>query len=197
MICLSDPFGSMPSSKNMTLIGAGCKSGDVFSLSILKLVECVSLGCCGRITSGGSFGIPGWNFRGGRGTASAEADEMVSFNYKLNTMKNFNQIIAAGIIVLSSMTISNAQTQGPILAEKLEAPETIVKQTLQKRALIWIDGQWEVQNGEYIWVSGHWENKKIGYVFINGKWTKKGKGWIWTDGYWKKIDINKWLNLYA
>jgi flavin reductase (DIM6/NTAB) family NADH-FMN oxidoreductase RutF len=47
------------------------------------LVECVSLGCCGRITSGGSFGIPGWNFRGGRGTASAEADEMVSSGRRL------------------------------------------------------------------------------------------------------------------
>ena len=112
-------------------------------------------------------------------------------------MKNFNQIIAAGIIVLSSITISNAQNQGPILAEKLEAPETIVKQTLQKRAFIWIDGQWEVQNGEHVWVSGHWENKKIGYVFINGQWTKKSKGWTWTNGYWKKININKWLNLYA
>ena len=112
-------------------------------------------------------------------------------------MKNLNLIIAAGIIVLSSMTISNAQTQGPILAEKLDAPEKLVKQTLQKRALIWIDGQWKVESGEYIWVSGHWETKKIGYVFVNGKWTKKSKGWGWTDGYWKKIDLNKWMNLYA
>ena len=56
-------------------------------------------------------------------------------------MKNLNLIIAAGIIVLSSMTISNAQTQGPILAEKLDAPEKLVKQTIQKRALIWIAGQ--------------------------------------------------------
>ena len=112
-------------------------------------------------------------------------------------MKNLNLIIAVGIIVLSSMTISNAQTQGPILAEKLDAPEKLVKQTLQKRALIWIDGQWKVESGEYIWVSGHWETKKIGYVFVNGKWTKKSKGWVWTDGYWKKIDLNKWMNLYA
>ena len=112
-------------------------------------------------------------------------------------MKNINQIIAVGIIVLSSITISNAQTEGPILAEKLEAPEIIVKQTLQKRAYIWIDGQWEVQNDKYIWVSGHWETKKIGYVFVSGKWTKKSKGWTWTNGYWKKIDMNKWLNLYA
>ena len=95
------------------------------------------------------------------------------------------------------MTISNAQTQGPILAEKLDAPEKLVKQTLLKRALIWIDGQWKVESGEYIWVSGHWETKKIGYVFVNGKWTKKSKGWVWTDGYWKKIDLNKWMNLYA
>ncbi len=112
-------------------------------------------------------------------------------------MNNFNQIIALGIIVLSSISISNAQNQGPVLAQKLEAPETIVKQTLQKRALIWIDGQWKVENNQYIWVSGHWENKKVGYVFINGKWTKNSKGWVWTDGYWKQIDINKWISLHA
>ena len=112
-------------------------------------------------------------------------------------MKNLTNIVAIGIIVLSSMTISNAQTQGPILAQKLDAPEKLVKQTLQKRALIWIDGQWTVESGEYIWVSGHWENKKIGYVFVNGQWTKKSKGWVWTDGYWKKIDLNKWMNLYS
>ena len=112
-------------------------------------------------------------------------------------MKNLTQTVAIGIIVLSSMTISNAQNQGPVLAEKLEVPEQIVKQTLQKRAYIWIDGQWKIENNEYIWVSGHWETKKIGYVFINGKWTKKSKGWTWTEGYWKKVDINKWLSLYA
>ena len=112
-------------------------------------------------------------------------------------MKNFTQLVAVGIIVLSTITISNAQNQGPILAEKLEAPEQLIKQTLQKRALIWIDGQWEVKNNEYIWKSGHWENKKIGNVFINGKWSKGSKGWVWTEGYWKKINVNKWMNLYA
>ena len=112
-------------------------------------------------------------------------------------MKNFNQIVAIGIIVLSSMTISNAQTQGPVLAEKLEMPEKLVKQTLQKRALIWIDGQWKIENSQYKWVSAHWEAKKIGYVFINGKWSKSSKGWTWIDGYWKEIDLHKWMNLYA
>ena len=112
-------------------------------------------------------------------------------------MRNFTQLVAVGIIVLSTITITNAQNQGPILAEKLEAPEQLIKQTLQKRALIWINGQWEVKNDEYIWKSGHWENKKIGYVFINGKWSKGSKGWVWTEGYWKKIDVNKWMNLYA
>ena len=112
-------------------------------------------------------------------------------------MKNFTQIVAIGIIVLCSISISTAQNQGPVLAEKLVMPEKIVKQTLQKRALIWIDGQWKVENNQYIWVSGHWETKKIGYIFINGEWTKTSKGWMWTEGYWKKIDINKWMTLYA
>ena len=112
-------------------------------------------------------------------------------------MKNFTQFVAIGIIVLSTMSILNAQNQGPVLAEKLEMPEKIVKQTLQKRALTWIEGQWKIENNTYIWVSGHWENKKIGYVFINGKWEKNSKGWIWTEGYWKKIELNKWMNIHG
>ena len=112
-------------------------------------------------------------------------------------MNNFNQIIALGIIVLSSISISNAQNQGPVLAQKLEAPETIVKQTLQKRALFWIDGQWKIDNNKYVWVSGHWETKKIGYVFVNGQWSENNRGWTWTEGYWKAIDLNKWMILYA
>ena len=82
-------------------------------------------------------------------------------------MKNFTQIAVIGIIVLCAVSISTAQNTGPVLAEKLEAPETIVKHTLQKRALIWIDGQWKIESNQYIWVSGHWENKKIGYVFAS------------------------------
>jgi len=112
-------------------------------------------------------------------------------------MKNFTQITAIGIIVLCSVSVSIAQNKGPVLAEKLEAPEQIVKQTLQKRALIWIDGQWKIEDNQYIWVSGHWETKKIGYLFINGEWKQTSKGWVWKEGYWKKIDFNKWMSLYA
>ena len=112
-------------------------------------------------------------------------------------MKNLTQLIAVGIIVLFATSISNAQNQGPILAEKLEIPEKIVKQHIKKRSAIWIDGQWKVENNQYIWVSGHWEAKKIGYVFVNGTWTKDSQGWVWTDGYWKQIPIKKWKLLYA
>ena len=115
----------------------------------------------------------------------------------MNTMKNFNKIVAIGIIVLCSMSISTAQNEGPALADKLEMPEKVVKQTLQKRSEIWIDGQWKIENNKYIWVSGHWKTKKIGYVFVNGKWNKSSKGWTWTEGYWKEIELNKWMNLYA
>ena len=112
-------------------------------------------------------------------------------------MKNFTQFFAIGIIVLCSISISNAQNQGPVLAEKLEMPEKVVKQNIKKRALIWIDGQWKIENNQYIWVSGHWKAKKIGYIFVNGQWNKKSKGWTWTEGYWKKIELNKWMKLYA
>ena len=95
------------------------------------------------------------------------------------------------------MSISIAQNQGPILAEKLDVPEKIVKQTLQKRSLIWIKGQWKIENNQYIWISGHWTQKKIGFVFVDGKWSKKAKGWRWEEGYWKQIGINQWMNLYA
>jgi len=112
-------------------------------------------------------------------------------------MKKLYQILALGTIVLSSATISNAQNIGPILSDKLDAPETIVKQNLQKRTLTWIDGQWKIENNQYKWVSGHWTNKKMGYVFINGKWKESAKGWAWKEGYWKKIELSKWMTLYA
>jgi|TARA_B100001113_G_C20561216_1_gene384816 hypothetical protein len=112
-------------------------------------------------------------------------------------MKNFTQFFAVGIIVLCSISISNAQNQGPVLAEKLEMPEKIVKQHIKKRSAIWIEGQWKVENNQYIWVSGHWEAKKFGYVFVNGTWTKGPQGWVWTEGYWQQIPIKKWKLLYA
>ena len=112
-------------------------------------------------------------------------------------MKKFNQILIVFIIALSSSTISKAQNVGPILVNKLDAPEQLAKQGIQKRALTWIDGQWKVENDKYIWVSGHWTNKKMGYVFINGTWDKSSRGWAWEEGYWKKINMSKWMNIYA
>ena len=93
------------------------------------------------------------------------------------------------------MSITQASSNGPVLKEKLENPEKNVRQTLQKRAFIWIEGQWEIINNTYQWKSGHWEEKRVGYVFVNGLWEKTGKGWSWKEGYWKKIDISKWYSL--
>ena len=115
----------------------------------------------------------------------------------MNTMKNFYQLVAIGIIVLCSISITTAQNQGPALAEKLEEPETKIKQNLKKRALTWIEGQWKIENNKYIWVSGHWTAKKVGYVFVDGKWKKKSQGWVWTEGYWKEIDLDQWIKIYG
>ena len=111
-------------------------------------------------------------------------------------MKTLNKITTIAIIAISSLTITTATNSGPVLAEKLEAPVE-VKQTLQKRALTWIEGQWSIENNQYVWTVGHWEVKRAGYVFISGEWNKTSKGWTWTEGYWKQIDMHKWMNLYA
>ena len=112
-------------------------------------------------------------------------------------MRKFTQLVAIGIIVLCSVSISNAQNKGPVLTDKLELPEKINTQHIQDSSRIWIRGQWKVENNKYIWVSGHWENKKVGYVFVNGKWKRKFTGWVWTEGYWKKVDLTKWIHLYG
>ena len=91
--------------------------------------------------------------------------------------------------------LNQASTNGPILLEKLIAPEMNKRQTLQKRAYVWIKGQWEIINNSYAWKSGHWVEKRVGYVFVNGAWEKKAQGWSWKEGYWKKIDISKWYSL--
>ena len=101
------------------------------------------------------------------------------------------------IIMILLINTPIAKAEGPFIQEKLAPPEKNISQTLQKRALIWIDGQWETVDSQYKWKSGHWTEKKIGYVFIDGEWNKSKQGWQWKDGYWKKIDINKWINLYS
>ena len=90
-----------------------------------------------------------------------------------------------------------SQQEGPIISQKLENPEIINRQHIQKRSKIWIEPQWKFDNGNYIWVSGHWAQKRVGYQFINGYWIKKEDGWSWVDGYWEKISIKKWRNLYS
>ena len=70
-------------------------------------------------------------------------------------------------------TIVFSQQEGPTISKKLETPKETIKQILKKRASIWIDGQWKVENNQYIWKKGHWEAKRVGYVFVNGNWKKK------------------------
>ena len=96
------------------------------------------------------------------------------------------------LILINSITV---KANGPTLKNKLTPPEKHVIQTLQKRGLTWIQGQWETINNNYQWKSGHWTEKKIGYIFINGRWEKSKNGWKWQDGYWRKININKWMSL--
>ena len=111
-------------------------------------------------------------------------------------MKNIKKIILPLLIILLANTSLFAK-EGPILENKLQKPTNEKKQTLQKRAFVWIEGQWKIEDNKYIWQEGYWEIKRIGYVFINGSWIKKSKGWTWIQGYWKKIDLNKWMALYS
>ena len=98
------------------------------------------------------------------------------------------------MILINTLSV---KADGPVLDKKLSPPETIETQTLQKRGLVWIKGQWQTINNKYEWKSGHWTNKKIGYVFIDGSWIESAKGWKWQDGYWKKINLNKWMSIYS
>ena len=101
------------------------------------------------------------------------------------------------LIIILIITTPIVKAEGPFVQEKLSPPENKILQTLQKRSFIWIKGQWETVDNQYKWKSGYWIEKKIGYVFVNGEWNKSKQGWQWEDGYWKKIDINKWINLYS
>tara|TARA_B100000902_G_scaffold389625_1_gene437109 strand:+ start:730 stop:1053 length:324 start_codon:yes stop_codon:yes gene_type:complete len=107
-------------------------------------------------------------------------------------MKNY----FVNLLILFSF-ICFSQQQGPIISQKLETPEKIIKQYIQKRTQTWIEGQWKVENNNYIWMSGHWVQKRIGYHFINGKWMQKENGWAWLNGYWEAVSIKKWKILYS
>ena len=100
-------------------------------------------------------------------------------------------------MIMMLVNITLASSNGPVVLEKLTPPETNKRQTLQKRAFIWIEGQWEIINNNYSWKTGHWIQKRVGYVFIDGEWEKKSKGWSWKEGYWKKIQLSKWYSLHS
>ena len=78
------------------------------------------------------------------------------FNLKFLIMKKFTQFSLIGIIVLLSIIISNAQTQGPILASKLETPENVVKQNIKKdrRFGLMANGKWKIINMYGLVVTG-------------------------------------------
>ena len=71
-------------------------------------------------------------------------------------MKKNYKFSAILIIALCSNSISSAQNQGPILANKLVNPEAKIIQTIKKEHFVWIDGQWKFENNKYTWINGHW-----------------------------------------
>ena len=101
------------------------------------------------------------------------------------------------VLFLMFTTIVFSQKEGPTISKKLETPKETITQILKKRASIWIDGQWKVENNQYVWEKGHWEAKRVGYVFINGNWKKKSNGWVWKEGYWKEINLEQWIKIYG
>ena len=110
-------------------------------------------------------------------------------------LKEMKKIIITTLI-LFFFNINLMKAEGPLVKQKLIAPTKEKKQTLQKRTLTWIEGQWEIVNNKYEWIPAHWTKKRIGYVFVSGKWIEKNNGWRWKEGYWKKISLNKWMSLY-
>ena len=56
-------------------------------------------------------------------------------------------------LLIYSVFICFSQQEGPIILQKLENPEEITKQYIQKRSQIWIEGQWKIENNKYVWVS--------------------------------------------
>ena len=105
------------------------------------------------------------------------------------------QHIITSLLFCASVCFS--QIEGPVVSEKLEIPETSIKNCIQKRSHIWIDGQWKVENNNYEWVTGHWVKKRVGYHFVNGQWIEKNNGWLWIEGYWEIMPIKKWRTIYS
>jgi hypothetical protein len=50
---------------------------------------------------------------------------------------------------------------------------------------VWIDGEWEWQNGRYTYIGGHWEKPHPGLVWVRGSWQSGPRGYAWHRGYWR------------
>lgn len=50
---------------------------------------------------------------------------------------------------------------------------------------VWIDGEWEWNNGRYAYIGGHWERSRPGRVWVRGSWQSGARGYIWHRGHWR------------
>ncbi|MDB5031158.1 hypothetical protein [Mucilaginibacter sp.] len=50
---------------------------------------------------------------------------------------------------------------------------------------VWIDGEWEWNNGRYSYIGGHWERPRNGRVWVRGSWHPGPSGYAWHRGYWR------------
>ena len=128
---------------------------------------------------------------GGMNTRLKNQHRARFFKKPFNIMKKITIIT---LLIISSSLYANDNS--PVVIVKPDIPLNEKKQTLQKRAFIWIKGHWKATNDNYKWVSGFWEKKRPGYIYIDGYWEKVKNGYRWSTGYWKKIDSQQWATLY-
>jgi hypothetical protein len=64
----------------------------------------------------------------------------------------------------------------------------IVRPPQPSRGQIWINEEWEPNNGNYRYSGGHWQvPPQRGNVWVPGHWKRNNhKGNLWVPGKWKK-----------
>ena len=94
-------------------------------------------------------------------------------------------IAKIGILLTLTFTLLTSCSGGYDYVSARPTEPYYVRPTSPYYGAVWIDGEWDWQNGRYAYIGGHWEKPRAGRVWIRGSWQQGPRGYAWHRGYWK------------
>ena len=97
-------------------------------------------------------------------------------------------------VVVRPPIVNPSQPQPPVLSIPNTAPPPLRQERRgrAKRGMVYVEGRWDWQNGNWAWVNGRWEKERAGKRWQAGRWEPRGDRFEWTSDAW--LDLLQYPN---